>query len=66
MSIGIDSKAPFDTARLKFAGELLQARLEELATRPLPDKCELLIRDLDAAARLVAQLRDQLLREDLR
>jgi hypothetical protein len=62
---GIDSKAVMDAARLQFAGEMLQARLSELAARPHPDKCELVIRDLDAARRLVADLRDQLLGEGL-
>lgn len=62
MSIGIDSNC-IETARLEFAGEMLRARLEELAARPHPDKCDLLIRDLHAACHLVAQLRDQLMRQ---
>lgn len=65
MSAGIDSNAAFDTARLQFAGQMLQARLEELAARPHPDKCELLLCDLDAVSGLVAQFRDRLEREGL-
>jgi hypothetical protein len=54
--VGIDIKSPDATERLRFAGDMLQVRLHDLASAPTPEKAELLLHDLGVAARMVEAL----------
>lgn len=65
MRVGIDIKSTDATVRLRFAGDMLQVRLHDLAADPTPEKAELILGDLGVATLMVQALQAALVREGL-